>query len=113
MGFSITFSDFFKQTVPSKASQPAMSPTQELFELKKRLLIQAAEKARTDGRVATLEDYRLACVHYGQSNDGMAMTERGEWGPKIYADLRGQHLTGFLIADFSTSRLVVTEATHA
>ena len=71
-----------------------------LFQIKQNLLAQARSNAAQAGSERpSLEDYRLACEAFAQTEQGQTMAADGRWNPKNYADLTGQDLSGFAITD--------------
>ncbi len=66
--------------------------------------------AQGNAIIPTLEDVREACERFGKKTlEGQAMVARGEWGPKIYARLNGQDLSGFGISEPKKVRKQQTE----
>ena len=79
---------------PSARAEPSLKPEQDaLFTLKRDALAAATRMAQGENRAPTLKDYIAAA-------DGMrnrAEIEGLRWDARVYADLSGQKLDGFLI----------------
>ena len=70
----------------------------ETTAIKSRLLNDVRERAKANGqKYPTLEDYRQACVAFGETKDGKALGNK--WSAKSYSNLNGQDLSGFKLSD--------------
>lgn len=99
MVFSFSLSSFLKPSAPAPDSvTQLMDEAQQLHALKREALTRARAGAMDDAgnpRMPTLEDYRLAAVAIG-SERGL---DEAHWNPRVYANLDGQDITGFLLQD--------------
>lgn len=77
----------------------------EMYTTKATLLAQVREQAQANGGRPTLEQYRLACDAFAQTDQGKEMVALGKWNPKSYADLSGQDLSGFNISEPKVANL--------
>lgn len=79
------------------AASEGLSPAELLDGYKKEALQIARANAGIDGRPPTISDYYIACEQLGEQHEHRMARQGLEWNAKIYADMRGQTLDGFLI----------------
>lgn len=72
---------------------------QELFDTKAAMIREVRDIANLTGERPSLEQYRVACENFAQTDKGKEMVAAGKWKPQIYADLSGQDLSGFAISE--------------
>jgi hypothetical protein len=70
-----------------------------VLRLKNEALQQADRAAQNDQRQPTLSDYFIAAHKLGITNREALQKHQIPWGPRIYSDLSGLKITGFLIRE--------------
>lgn len=89
----------------------ASSETQEMFSLIEARIEEARAMALARGERPTLEDYRQACVAFGNTPEGQALATpdaehpHGRWNPRSYSNLssQGQNGAGHNLSGFALS----------
>ena len=99
MAFSLNISrarDFLLGSpVEEDLATPLAAEAQSLDQYKAEALGMASRAAQAEQRNPTLEDYFAAAQQLGQDRDLPA----NEWNPRVFADLSGQNINGFLISE--------------
>lgn len=81
----------------AQVADPLAQQAADIKALKQEAIARAALDAKAERRMPTLTDYFIACEELGeQRRDEFAM--RGmHWGVRVYADISGLALDGYLI----------------
>jgi uncharacterized protein YjbI with pentapeptide repeats len=79
-----------------------------LFDFKREALQHAKSAAEAQGRMPTLEDYRLSAEALGHSRAAEMEKHGIQWSPQIYADLSGQTLDGFRLSSDDQEKALAT-----
>jgi hypothetical protein len=103
---------------PAPASSEALGAfsgtadeTREMFDLIEARIAEARAAAAERGPDVkpTLEDYRQACVAFGETEQGQAMVNEGRWTPRAYANLGGQLGQGDTTRNHDLSGFAISE----
>lgn len=65
--------------------------------MKEEALARAAADARAESRMPTMTDYFIACETLRGERKAELAAQQIQWGPKVYADLSGLTIKGYLI----------------
>lgn len=87
----------FIKRVHEPAIDPAVAKLARVKALKEEALANAAADAAHEGRKPTLTDYFIACEVLGEKNASELRAENIAWDRKIYTDLSGLTVQGYLI----------------
>lgn len=88
---------FMKRGPAQPANDPLAAQRARIKGFKEESLERASTEAHAEGRMPTLTDYFIACEMLGAERRGLIADEHLHWGPKVYTDLSGLTIDGFLI----------------
>lgn len=88
---------FIKRGSSEPAVDPIVQQRATVRALKEEALARAAAEARSESRMPTMTDYFIACELLGQERKAMLDEQQIQWGSKVYVDMSGLTIQGFLI----------------
>jgi hypothetical protein len=92
-----SFFAFLKRTPEAAAPDPMAQHLAAIKALKTHALSMAIADAHADKRMPTITDYFIACEMLGQEKSAELAEKNIVWNVKVYADLSGLHIDGFLM----------------
>lgn len=82
---------------PEPTVDPLAQQAADLRALRQEALTRASTDAKAENRQPTLNDYFIACEQLGEQRRSEFEARGVQWNPRIYADISGMQVDGYLI----------------